>query len=138
LHAYINYNIATSVKTGKDAYNDYGNWLLSLDGFYLMNDMPANYSQHSFMLADYFDKAVTALNDWDSKQTLKHTSQEIAMAMMYGLTTAESSCPPGDIKKINATFDALKLKYNITTDQLDNFNRSQLISTDSLPKSGCN
>ncbi|QNK64825.1 hypothetical protein H7F33_10235 [Pedobacter sp. PAMC26386] len=138
LHAYINYNIATSVKAGKDAYNDHGNWLLSLDGFYLMNDMPANYTQHSLMLADYFDKAVSALSYWDSNQTLKHTSKEIAMAMMYGLTTAESSCSQSDINKINATFDALKLKYSITTSDLNTFNVSQLNSPNSLPKSGCN
>ena len=114
------------------------NWMAALNGYYLIRNVPTNYSQHYYILTDFFNKGLQTLQNWDSTQEKKHTTKEMAMAMMYGLDTVDANCPQSYIDNINTAFDLLKKQFNISDTELNDFNKSQLVSIFNLPNSGCN
>jgi len=137
IHGYINYNISLASLNVANDYSDYGNWMAALNGFYLIKGLPSNYSQHTVMLTDYFDRAIKVVTAWDQKQTLHHSSKEIAMAMMYGLNTVDPNTPQNLVDNINAAFELIKIKYEVTDAELDTFYKSQLNSLIKIP-TDCN
>lgn len=134
IHAYINHNIAESIQSP----NDYGNWMTSLVGYYLINQLPSNYSHHSVMLDSYFDQAVLILYDWTKTQSRPYTIRDAAMAMMYGLKTVEPGTPQTYINYITASYEDIKAKYGITTKELEQYHKEQLTSILKMPQTGCN
>jgi len=137
LHAYINYNIAMA----NNNYNnsDGNNWMVGLDNFYLMGNLPTNYSNHTMMLKDYFEKSMAVLQAWNAKQGFIYETKDMASAMLYGLDTYDTGTPQSQINNINAVFESVKTKYNITSSDLTTFNRANLITTTNrLPTTGCN
>lgn len=137
LHAYIKYNIATA------QYNygnyDQDNWMVALNNFYLMSNLPANYSNHTMMLEDYFEKSIAVLEAWNAKQGFIYSMKEMRMAMLYGLNSYEPGTSQAQINTINAAFEAVKTKHGITTSDLNTFNQTNLIATTKkLPTTGCN
>ena len=136
LHAYISYNIATSETNVLNHNNDYGNWFAALDAFYTVKDLPANYSGHYQMLTDYFNKATGILAAWDNNH---HTPKEYVMAMLFGLNTVDSGCPPDMKARLDKVFNDMKAAYNITEQNLTDFNNANLNApaNSKLPTSGC-
>ncbi|MDB5008301.1 MAG: hypothetical protein JWP45_2694 [Mucilaginibacter sp.] len=135
LHAYINYNIVTSVGGFPTSYNPDGNWFYSLDTWALINGLPSNYKDHYQMLSDYFDKAVTALASWDNNA---HSTKEYQEAMLYGLDNGTDGTPTQQ-SLLQTEFNKILTKDTITTTGLDIFNKTNLNSvSNKLPTSGCN
>lgn len=138
LHSYIYYNVATaespqSVSTYKNA-----NWLASLNGFYLMRNLPANYSNHSLMLSSYFDKAVGVLRKWADQQSTTYTDKQLAMAMLFGLNTVDDNTPKASIDAIKEMYDAKMKQIGTTQGELNSFTLEHLNSPTKLSTSGCN
>lgn len=137
LHAYIKYNMAMA--NYNYSYYDDSNWMAGLNNFYLMVNLPPNYSNHTMMLEDYFDKSMGVLQAWNSKQGFIYSTKDMAMAMLYGLDAYDASTSQTQINTINAAFQAVKTKYNISTSDLTTFNNANLFSsTNKLPTTGCN
>lgn len=135
LHAYINYNVTMANSNYSNYYSD--NWMLGLNNFYLMVNLPANYSNHTMMLEDYFDKSMAVLQAWNAKQGFIYSTKN--MAMLYGLDRYETGTSQALINNINSAFQAVKVKYNISTSDLTSFNNANLFSsTNKLPTTGCN
>ncbi|MBB2146600.1 hypothetical protein GM921_13945 [Pedobacter sp. LMG 31464] len=137
LHAYINYKIAIA-QYNYNAYNE-SNWMVGLNNFYLMGNLPANYSNHTMMLEDYFDKSMDVLQAWNAKQGFIYSTKDMASAMLYGLNTYDTGTSQTQINNINAVFQNVKTKYSITASDLTTFNLANLIATtNKLPTTGCN
>jgi hypothetical protein len=136
LHAYIGYSIATSESNVLNRYNDYGTWFAALDAYYTVKDLPANYSGHYQMLTDYFNKATSILAAWDNNQ---HTKKEYVTAMLFGLNTVDSTCPPDMKARLDKVFNEMKTAYGITEQNLTDFNKANLNApaNSKLPTSGC-
>ncbi len=137
LHAYINYKIATASYN----YANYSssNWMLGLDNFYLMESLPPNYSNHTIMLEDYFDKSMAVLQAWNATQGFIYSTKDIAMATLYGLDAYDVGTSQTQINNINAVFQAVKTKHGITASDLTTFNSTNLYATtNKLPTTGCN
>lgn len=135
LHAYINYNIHTSVAFSSSTYNSAGNWLYSLDIWATIQGLPSNYSNHYVMLNDYFSQAITALAEWDNNS---HTTKEYAEAMLYGLNNATDGTPAQQAI-LNTEYNSLLTKYALTPADLNDFYIKNLNATSGkLPTSGCN
>jgi hypothetical protein len=138
IHSYIYYNVSVAEYDVKTNYNDNSNWMVSLNGFYLIKDLPSNYSNHTMMLTSYFDKAVAVLKAWDATQATHYSDKQLAMAMLYGLNTVDPGTSQSLLDNINSVFQSLKTKYGITDAQLATFNRENLNSVGKLPTTGCN
>jgi hypothetical protein len=141
LHAYINYNVNTAIDGLHNGYKTGDSWLYGLDTWIYLNGLPANYSSHLAMMTDYFDKSVSVLKSWDNGA---HTDLEYASAMLYGLTTSDSSATATETASLQTAAAAIKTKYGITDAQLNTFNINNLTVTGSatgalgkLPTSGC-
>jgi hypothetical protein len=52
-----------------------------------MGSLPVNYSNHTMMLEDYFDKSMAVLQAWNAKQGFIYSMKDMAMAMLYELDT---------------------------------------------------
>lgn len=136
LHAYINYNIHTSVAFSSSSYNSAGNWLASIDAWATLQGLPSNYSNHSVMMTSYFDQAVSILAQWDNNA---HTTKEYAEAMLYGLDNASGGGTPAQQSLLTAEYNTLMSKYSITASNLNSFYLNNLYATSGkLPTSGCN
>lgn len=113
--------------------------MVGLDYFYLMRSLPPNYSNHTVMLEDYFEKSMAVLQAWNAKQNFLYSTKDMAMAMLFGLNTYDTGTSPTQISTINNAFEAVKTKYAITASDLNTFNLSNLNSTtNKLPTTGCN
>ena len=127
LHGVINYNVKMAGYDAEDQKISVSSWLYGLDSWYTLNGLPTNYSNHSAMMTDYFSQAVGILANWDSNA---HTTQQYAMAMLYGLNT--SGLNPADptntseINFLNSEYNSLLTKYNISATDMDAFWKSQL------------
>ncbi|KIO74472.1 hypothetical protein TH53_26230 [Pedobacter lusitanus] len=138
MHAFINYNISTAKIEVRESYRDNSNWMAALNGFYLTRELGPNYSQHYYMLTDYFSKGVRALQYWNSEQNAGYTNKEMAMAMMYGLKTVDEGTPQSYIDNINIAYDMIKKQCMVSDDELAAFHKSQLVSIKTLSTTGCN
>ncbi len=137
LHGYINYKLATANHNYSNYYNS--NWMVGLDNFYLIGNLPVNYSNHTMMLEDYFDKSMAVLQAWNAKQGFIYSEKDMAMAMLYGLDAYDMGTSQAQKNNINAAFQAVKTKYKISTSDLTKFNTTNLFaSTHKLPTTGCN
>lgn len=138
IHSYIYFNISLAKFNVDQSVGDNdANWMASLNEFYQMRQLPSNYSNHKEMLTDYFDKAVAVLQSWNSLQTTKYTTTELAMAMMYGLDNAGSTASQQLKNDLKDVFEKEKKRYGVTGTDLDKFNKTNLNSKTTLPKSGC-
>ncbi len=122
----------------EDNYADNNNWMAALNGFYAIKDLPSNYSNHTLILTDYFDKSIAVLQTWNNTQTTPYSTKELAMAMMYGLDTVDPGTPQNFIDNINSAFVAIQAKYGITAAELNTFNLANLSSNNKLSTTGCN
>lgn len=123
LHAYVNYDVALANSNGTPNFKFNGSWLNELDFFYDQNALPTNYRDHYEMMTDYFDQAINILAIFDNNA---HTTQEYAMAMLYGLNTASTTCTPTEVSRLNQEYNNLMQQYGITPSQLNAFWLSQL------------
>jgi len=78
LHAYINYNIAIA----QHNYNNSSNWMMDLNNFYLMCNLPPNYSNHTMILEDYFEKSIAVLQAWNAKQDFIYSTKDMVRAIL--------------------------------------------------------
>jgi hypothetical protein len=135
LHAYINYSVNTGVDGITHGYSTGDSWFYGIDTWIALNGLPPNYSNHLDMIADYFDKAVTALKTWDNGA---HTDKEYQMATLFGLDNGRDGTSAQQAQ-LQTEFNSLLTKYNITSTDLNTFNIKNLnATTDKLPTSGCN
>lgn len=137
IHSFIYYNISMAESNVKANFKSNGNWMASLNGYYLVRSLPPNYSNHTEMLNSFFDKAIDVLRQWDDKQNSQHSDKELAMAMLYGLNTADPGTSQSLINNLNSAYALAKLKYLITDSELEAFNVAQLESINKIPKTGC-
>ena len=135
LHAYINYSVNTGVDGITHGYPTGDSWFYGIDTWIALNGLPPNYSNHLDMIADYFDKAVTALKTWDNGA---HTDKEYQMATLFGLDNGRDGTSAQQAQ-LQTEFNSLLTKYSITAADLNTFNITNLNATiDKLPTSGCN
>ena len=57
------------------------------------------------MMSNYFDQAVNVLATWDNNA---HTTQQYAMAMLYGMNTSDSTATPTETADLQQEFSNIK------------------------------
>lgn len=135
IHSYIYYNVSNSEEDSYVSYQANKNWLVALNSFYLIRSLPANYSNHTMMLTDYFEKGLSVLRAWNKTQSIPYSEKEIAM--LYGLDMVDPDTPQNLVNNINSVFATQIEKLGITRGDLNSFNIKNLNSTNKLPKN-CN
>jgi len=135
LHAFINYNVATAVDDKANGYMTTGSWLYGLDAWIDINGLPSNYSNHYEMLSDYFSDAVGILAQLDNNA---HTTQEYAMAMLFGLDNATDGTAAQQAV-LQTEYNNIMTAYGITPAVIAAFNSANLNapSSSQLP-TNCN
>lgn len=135
LHAYINYDVALAAANGTPNFKFNGSWMNELDFFYDQNTLPSNYRDHYEMMTDYFDQAVGLLATFDNNA---HTNQQYAMAMLFGLNTADPNASTTEKNRLTQEYNNLLTAYGITPAMLNTFWAAQLTASaqDKLP-TGC-
>lgn len=138
IHGYINYSIVNSTSSQViGTYRDYGSWATALNSYYMLKSLPSNYADHTMMLTAHFDKAIQVLENWDMKQTRRHSTKELAMAMVYGLNTVEPNTPQQQLDIINKAYNLILDKYDIGDAELNTFNLTELISINKMKATDC-
>ncbi len=135
LHAFINYNVSMAVDDKANGYMTTGSWLYGLDAWIHINGLPSNYSNHYEMLSNYFSDAVGILAQLDNNA---HTTQDYAMAMLFGLDNATDGTPAQQAV-LQTEYNNIMTAYGITATQLAAFNKANLNapSSSQLP-TNCN
>ncbi|WP_316747139.1 hypothetical protein [Pedobacter gandavensis] len=137
MHGYLNYKITLATNEMEESFKYSDNWLLKLSAYHDRTS-GSNTTQHTNILINYFDDGLKVLGAWNKIYGGNYDEKDMAMAMIYGLDHADTHSPQTLVDKINEAYSKIKIKYNISDQDLNTFKNNNLFSNNKMATTGCN